>query len=80
MAEQNDKKTVKIQDMYISPGISRERSFIRTSNQQVIDMVIIFSLNSNNQLLIHFILLEYTRDSRTAGKVEVHFTKNIFFL
>ncbi|NJI29876.1 hypothetical protein HBI98_22215, partial [Aeromonas veronii] len=27
------KKVVKIQD-YISPGISRERSFIRTSNQQ----------------------------------------------
>ncbi|XP_053692952.1 uncharacterized protein LOC128741280 isoform X2 [Sabethes cyaneus] len=34
MAEQNDKKTLKMQDMYISPGISRERSFIRTSNQQ----------------------------------------------
>ncbi|XP_053676980.1 uncharacterized protein LOC128727134 isoform X2 [Anopheles nili] len=43
MAEQNEnsamKKSVKIQD-YISPGISRERSFIRTSNQQ---------LNSNNK-------------------------------
>uniref|UniRef100_A0A182NB79 MIF4G domain-containing protein n=1 Tax=Anopheles dirus TaxID=7168 RepID=A0A182NB79_9DIPT len=38
MAEQNEnaatKKSVKIQD-YISPGISRERSFIRTSNQQI---------------------------------------------
>ncbi|XP_061512969.1 uncharacterized protein LOC1275618 isoform X6 [Anopheles gambiae] len=38
MAEQNEnaatKKSVKIQD-YISPGISRERSFIRTSNQQM---------------------------------------------
>ncbi|KAL1400277.1 hypothetical protein pipiens_007573 [Culex pipiens pipiens] len=34
MADQNDKKTVKMQEMYISPGISRERSFIRTSNQQ----------------------------------------------
>uniref|UniRef100_A0A1Q3FPT3 Putative mif4g domain-containing protein n=1 Tax=Culex tarsalis TaxID=7177 RepID=A0A1Q3FPT3_CULTA len=27
-----------MQEMYISPGISRERSFIRTSNQQVMDM------------------------------------------
>lgn len=38
MAEQIDKKQIKMQDMYISPGISRERSFIRTSNQQVLDM------------------------------------------
>lgn len=29
---------------YISPGISRERSFIRTSNQQVMDMVITLSI------------------------------------
>lgn len=34
MADQNEKKSVKMQEMYISPGISRERSFIRTSNQQ----------------------------------------------
>ncbi|XP_052898295.1 uncharacterized protein LOC128305051 isoform X2 [Anopheles moucheti] len=38
MAEQNEntstKKSVKIQD-YISPGISRERSFIRTSSHQI---------------------------------------------
>lgn len=35
MTDQNDqKKSVKMQEMYISPGISRERSFIRTSNQQ----------------------------------------------
>ncbi|XP_058120965.1 uncharacterized protein LOC131262891 [Anopheles coustani] len=38
MADQNEssgtKKSVKIQD-YISPGISRERSFIRNSNQQI---------------------------------------------
>lgn len=38
MADQNEssatKKNVKIQD-YISPGISRERSFIRNSNQQI---------------------------------------------
>ncbi|XP_055545569.1 uncharacterized protein LOC129730324 isoform X2 [Wyeomyia smithii] len=34
MTEQNDKRAIKMQDMYISPGISRERSFIRTSNQQ----------------------------------------------
>lgn len=39
MTDQNDqKKSVKMQEMYISPGISRERSFIRTSNQQVMDM------------------------------------------
>ncbi|XP_035782043.1 uncharacterized protein LOC118461156 isoform X1 [Anopheles albimanus] len=36
------KKVVKIQD-YISPGISRERSFIRTSNQQQL-----FESNNNN--------------------------------
>lgn len=34
MADHNEKKNVKIQDIYVSPGISRERSFIRTSNQQ----------------------------------------------
>lgn len=38
MADLNEKKNVKMQEMYISPGISRERSFIRTSNQQVMDM------------------------------------------
>ncbi|XP_035911048.1 uncharacterized protein LOC118511720 isoform X3 [Anopheles stephensi] len=48
MAEQNEnttstKKSVKIQD-YISPGISRERSFIRTSNQQQI-----FEINNSNK-------------------------------
>ncbi|XP_061512968.1 uncharacterized protein LOC1275618 isoform X5 [Anopheles gambiae] len=47
MAEQNEnaatKKSVKIQD-YISPGISRERSFIRTSNQQQF-----FEMNNSNK-------------------------------
>ncbi|XP_021701044.1 uncharacterized protein LOC5569178 isoform X6 [Aedes aegypti] len=35
----HDQKNMKMQEAYISPGISRERSFIRTSNQQVMDMV-----------------------------------------
>lgn len=30
----HDQKNMKMQEAYISPGISRERSFIRTSNQQ----------------------------------------------
>lgn len=30
----HDQKQMKMQEAYISPGISRERSFIRTSNQQ----------------------------------------------
>ncbi|XP_058451207.1 uncharacterized protein LOC131430333 isoform X2 [Malaya genurostris] len=34
MTDQNDKKNINMQDLFISPGISRERSFIRTSNQQ----------------------------------------------
>ncbi|XP_019555954.2 uncharacterized protein LOC109425163 isoform X3 [Aedes albopictus] len=34
----HDQKNMKMQEAYISPGISRERSFIRTSNQQVMDM------------------------------------------
>ncbi|XP_058815296.1 uncharacterized protein LOC131678892 isoform X2 [Topomyia yanbarensis] len=34
MTDQNEKQKFNMQDIYISPGISRERSFIRTSNQQ----------------------------------------------
>ncbi|XP_055644902.1 uncharacterized protein LOC129780549 isoform X2 [Toxorhynchites rutilus septentrionalis] len=34
MADYNEKKNFKMQDTYISPGISRERSFIRTPSQQ----------------------------------------------
>ncbi|XP_055596460.1 uncharacterized protein LOC129746664 isoform X17 [Uranotaenia lowii] len=38
MNDFNDKQGAKLQEPYLSPGISRERSFIRTSNQQVMDM------------------------------------------
>lgn len=45
---------------YISPGISRERSFIRTSNQQVMDMVITLSILPNCiYLLINRLLFEF---------------------
>lgn len=72
----HDQKQMKMQEAYISPGISRERSFIRTSNQQVMDM------NANKRRSLAFTqsqALQHAQQQQLRGKppMEIYRPPNV---